>query len=60
MSYLSRHRPICAVIQEIRELAEKRQDTATITLCDEAVDYARRMSARLVEYKKILPEELMS
>lgn len=51
MSYLSRHRPICTVLQEIRELAEVRGDTATVKLCDEARDYAQRMSKRLMEYK---------
>lgn len=49
MSYLSRHRPICAVLQEIREVT---QDEKVIKLVDEAVDYARRMSDRLMEYKR--------
>lgn len=54
-SYLSRHRPICTVIQEIRELAENnrgRMDSRIIELCDEATDYARRMGNRLMEYKR--------
>jgi hypothetical protein len=51
MSYLERHRPICTVLQDIRELAEERKDVKTIELCDEAIGYARRMSAKLVEYK---------
>lgn len=52
MSYLSRHRPICAVLQEIRDRAVRNNDTTTVKLCDEAIDYARRMSARLMEYKR--------
>jgi hypothetical protein len=52
-SYLSRHRPICSVIQEIKELAAARADYRTINLCDEAMDYAHSMSKRLVEYSFI-------
>lgn len=50
-SYLSRHRPICDVIAEIKAIASTREDDVTMKLCDEAADYARRMSAKLVEYK---------
>lgn len=50
-SYLSRHRPLCDVLDEIRTLALMRNDTHTVTLCDEAIDYARRMSNKLQEYK---------
>lgn len=57
MSFLSRHRTICAVIQEIREAAVVRNDDATVRLCDEAFDYARRMSAKLGEYKQLLESE---
>lgn len=39
------------MLQEIRDRAIERTDAHTVTLCDEALDYARRMSARLVEYK---------
>lgn len=53
MSYLSRHRPICAVLQEISELAQARDDVETIVLCNEAVDYAQRMSKRLQELKSM-------
>ena len=53
-SYLKYHRPICAVLQEIRTLAEQRHDTHTMRLCDEAREYAERMSARLVQYKEQL------
>lgn len=49
MSYLSRHRPICAVLQEMRE---RTTDPVMLRLIDEAHDYAKRMSARLVEYKQ--------
>lgn len=48
MSYLSRHRPICAVLQEIRELTK---DPEIIKLIDEAISYAQSMSAKLVEYR---------
>lgn len=50
-SYLAKHRPICAVLQLIRDIAEERGDEVTVELCDEAITYARRMSAKLVEYK---------
>lgn len=51
MTYLTRHRPICAVIQEIRELAAQNNDEYMMKLCDEARDYAQRMSVKLTEYK---------
>lgn len=57
MSYLARHRPICSVLQLIREAAEQRGDAATIALCDEAIDYARHMSAKLTEYKAALNKD---
>lgn len=56
MSYLHRHRPICAVLQEIREAAAARTDYATVALCDEAITYARSMSAKLTEYKLLLAD----
>lgn len=53
-SYLSRHRTICAVLEEIR--SEAYEPTMTLDrfneLIDEAKDYAQRMSARLMEYKR--------
>lgn len=51
-SYLARHRPICAVLAEIRTLAVSRGDVVTVKLCDEAIDYAQRMSVKLVQYKQ--------
>lgn len=51
-SYLSRHRPICTVIEEIREKAEAMDIPSIVALCDEAKDYAQRMSNRLMEYKR--------
>ena len=48
MSYLARHRTICAVLAEIKETTT---DPRIIKLADEAIDYAQRMSKRLVEYK---------
>lgn len=51
-SYLARHRPICTVLQEIRGIAETREDHVTMKLCDEATGYAQRMSAKLTEYKE--------
>lgn len=47
-SFLGRHRTICAVLTEIKEL---HSDPYTRHLCDEAILYAERMSAKLVEYK---------
>lgn len=58
MTYLHRHRPICAVIAEIRELAVIRNDEYTVTLCDEARDYAQRMSVKLTEYKNELKNNI--
>ena len=51
-SYLSRHRPICSVLQDIRMLAVLRNDEETMKLCDEAITYAQSMSAKLTEYKE--------
>lgn len=51
MSYLARHRTICAVLQQIQDAAVARHDADTVRLCDEAITYARSMSARLVQYK---------
>lgn len=51
-SYLARHRPICAVIEDIRQLAQARGDILTEKLCDEATQYAQSMSKKLVEYKE--------
>ena len=58
MSFLLRHRTICATIEEMREVLEKHYKPTDPSvdplpaLFDEAQDYARRMSARLMEYKK--------
>lgn len=49
MSYLSRHRPICAVLDEIKRTTT---DHKIIPLVDEAIEYARKMSNRLMEYKQ--------
>lgn len=49
-SYLARHRPICAVLTDIRERAVAHDDTITILLADEATKYAQAMSAKLIEY----------
>lgn len=51
MTFLHQHRPICAVLAEIRENAERRGDFDTMKLCDEAIKYAQRMSVKLTEYK---------
>jgi hypothetical protein len=61
-SFLSRHRTICAVLEEIREVAKlglavNPEDRHRIPerigeLVDEAKDYAQRMSNRLMEYKR--------
>jgi len=54
MPFLHRHRTICSVIQEIRDIALLNNDNTTVELCDEAETYAKRMSARLVTYKEQL------
>jgi hypothetical protein len=54
MSYITRHRPICAVLQQIRDIAATRDDILTISLCDEARTYAESMSRALVTYKEAL------
>lgn len=56
-SFLSRHRTICAVLEELRNLAGTypfKDDTGVVMdmLIDEAKDYAQRMSNRLMEYKR--------
>jgi uncharacterized protein YqgV (UPF0045/DUF77 family) len=58
MSFLHRHRTICAVLQEIREHAIHRTDARIVTLCDEALTYARSMSEKLTEYKERLRDEI--
>lgn len=50
-SYLVRHRPICDVLNEIRERALTDGNTEIVRLCDEAIPYAKSMSAKLAEYK---------
>lgn len=58
-SFLSRHRTICEVLEEARELAVRGNNenepgyySKIHTLLAEAKDYAQRMSARLMEYKR--------
>ena len=51
-SYLSKHRPICAVLAEMQGIAEKNGDGDMLKLIEEAITYAQRMSAKLAEYKK--------
>jgi len=48
-SYMTRHRPICAVLEEIRTIANEQQDNYLVQLADEAITYAKRMDAKLVE-----------
>lgn len=54
-SYLAKHRPICTVLQEIKEIAENMPSSSEsekiAVLADEATGYAQRMSAKLQEYK---------
>lgn len=50
-SYLARHRPICSVLADIRAAAVIDGRDDIIVLCDEARDYAQRMSRKLQEYK---------
>ena len=60
-SFLARHRTICEVIEEIRTTCKSAYGSADFEtlvdqrinrLCDEAKDYAQRMSAKLQEYKQ--------
>jgi hypothetical protein len=51
VSYMARHRPICAVLEEIREIANEQQDNYLVQLADEAISYAKRMDAKLVEIR---------
>lgn len=55
-SFLARHRTICSVLVEIRDMAHNRKDAHTIALCEEAITYAQRMSSKLVEYKQTTNE----
>ena len=50
-SYMARHRPICAVLEEIGNIAtsDGRQDI--VVLVEEAIQYAKRMDAKLVEIR---------
>ena len=53
-SFLARHRTICAVIDEIRGLANENKhgnNDRIVVLCDEAKQYAQSMSNKLLEYK---------
>ncbi len=50
-SYMTRHRPICAVLEEIRTIANEQQDNYLVQLADEAISYAKRMDAKLVEIR---------
>jgi len=52
-SFLSRHRTICDVLEEIRSIAERGgSNSEIVSLCNEASTYAKRMSAKLAEYKE--------
>ena len=50
-SFLARHRTICAVLEEIKQMAADGNTNGMEQLCDEAITYAQRMSAKLMEYK---------
>ena len=52
MTWLAQHRTICEVIEEIKLIAANNDDYELFMLCEEAMDYAQRMSERLQEYKK--------
>lgn len=53
MSYLAKHRTICAVLEEIREVLDKRigPDASITSMLDEAKTYAQSMSTALVKHK---------
>lgn len=52
-SYLSKHRPICSVLEQILELAKARGDEEIVDLIEEAIPYAKSMSNKLSEYKEM-------
>ncbi len=53
-SFLTRHRTICEVIDEIESYADPEDyyGSKIVELCKEAKTYAQSMSAKLVEYKE--------
>lgn len=51
MSFLDRHRTICDTLEQARRLAQETEQYEIAKLCEEALDYAKRMSAKLSEYK---------
>jgi len=53
-SFLTRHRTICEVLEEIRMVVHRADmnDVDIDKLVDEAKTYAQAMSAKLVEYKR--------
>lgn len=51
-SYLKKHRPICSVLEEIKQVAEADGNQYIMQLADEATAYAKSMSAKLAEYKE--------
>lgn len=57
-SFLSRHRTICEVLEEIKTCDDY---DYIAKLCDEAITYAQAMNNKLMEYKRgkesINPEE---
>lgn len=63
-SYLTRHRPICDVIADIKRTVAAYSDDPYVTeqvdkLCDEATGYAQSMSAKLAEYKQRWADEII-
>ncbi len=60
-SYMARHRPICAVLEEISNIATSAHGLSgeypnaelkqIMTLTEEAITYAKRMDAKLVEIR---------
>lgn len=58
-SYMKRHRPICAVLEEISNIATSATGNEyptvelerIIELVEEAITYAKRMDAKLVEIR---------
>ena len=53
-SFMARHRTICAVLEEIKQLSVKHDRDnfpMILVLIDEAITYAKRMDAKLVEIR---------
>jgi hypothetical protein len=48
---MTQHRPICAVLEEIGNIATSDGRHDILELVEEAIQYAKRMDAKLVEIR---------